>query len=253
MSVLLIGTTLLFVVILVSYGFLGVHTLLRTHAVLGPVSIDIREAVRRLLEVLREGRNWTLIRIVLLYVGLGGLLVALLAREWLGAVVATTTFTLIWWLRVRTVTPPVVLLLGTSTVTAIKRQRDIKRYVSPLRVVSLLDIDVPWDPSLTHEMSLDCFRTTNEDDWWSVIAHLMEISPVIAIDAAAETEGVMREGMHILSTDLVRKCLFLTPPDGFAPILDHLLPTSGIERRDLWIAAYEDAPRAIAEMVAELV
>ena len=53
----------------------------------------------------------------------------------------------------------------------------------------------------------------------------MDITPIIAIDTAAETVGVLREGKYILSTGLVRKCLFLTPPDGAAPILDRLLPT----------------------------
>ena len=132
------------------------------------------------------------------------------------------------------------------------RQRDVKRRVAPLKVVSLLNVDVPWDPDLAKEMSLDCFRTTNAADWWLVVVNLIQYSPVIAIDAAAETAGVMREARHVLGSTLARKYLFLTPPDGFAPVLDHLLPMTQFERRDLRIVSYEEAPRAIAEKVAEL-
>jgi hypothetical protein len=80
----------------------------------------------------------------------------------------------------------------------------------------------------------------------------MELSPIIVIDAASETPGVMREGKHILSSALARKCLFLTPADGYAPILDYLLPTTQYEREHLRIIAYEEAIGAIVGMVAEV-
>ncbi len=188
----------------------------------------------------------------LFYAGVGSLIVATVAREWLGLVVAAAPFVLISWIHVRTTTPPMALILGTSTHSSITRQRAVKRRVSPLRVVSLLEVDMPWDSSLGNEMALDCFRTRNEDDWWLVITQLMEFAPILAIDAAAETAGVLREGRHILDADFTRKCLFLTPLDGSAPILDRLLPMPGVRRQDLRIAHYEDAPRAIALMAAEL-
>ena len=250
--VLWIAATWLLAAIAVNYCFLAAHMSLRTRAVLGPVTHEARQATQRLVEISREGARLVWTRTVLLYAGLGALVVALLAREWLGLFVAATPFALIWWMRVRTTTPPVVLLLGTSTHTTIKRQRALKRRVSPLRVVSLLDVGVPWDPDLAKEMSLDCFRTTNEDDWWVVIVRLIECSPVIVIDAAAETAGVIREGKHLLDSVLARKCLFITPPDDFAPILDRLLPDTKLERRDLRVVSYDEAPRAVAEMVAEL-
>lgn len=57
----------------------------------------------------------------------------------------------------------------------------------------------------------------------------------------------------ILGTEeLARKCLFPTPPDGSAPILDRILPAAGWERRELRVARYEEAPRVIATMIAEL-
>ncbi len=112
-------------------------------------------------------------------------------------------------MHVRTTTVPVALILGTSTHSSIKRQRAIKLRLSPLRVVSLLDVDVAWDTSLASEISLDCSRTKNEKvfvrlqirendgagrDWWLVITRLMEIVPIPAIDAAADTTAVLAKG-----------------------------------------------------------
>jgi hypothetical protein len=118
--------------------------------------------------------------------------------------------------------------------------------------VSLLDVDVTWDTSLSSEMALDCFRTTNDDDWWLVITRLMDITPILAVDATAETSGVLREGRHILGADLAWKCLFLTPADGSAPILDRLLPIPGVQRQNLRMVHNEEAPRAIAAIVLQL-
>ncbi|HYG81322.1 MAG TPA: hypothetical protein VD861_13085, partial [Pyrinomonadaceae bacterium] len=191
-------------------------------------------------------------RVVLLYAGLAALAVAFTAGEWLGLVIAAAPLVLNWWLRIRTTTPPAVLLLGASTHSSIRRQQEVKARVSPLRVVSLLEVDIPWDRGLGPEMALDCFRTSNEDDWWAVITRLLEMAPVIVIDAAAETAGVLREAKHILTTGIERKCLFMTPPDGSAPVLDGLLPAAGPVRQKLRLARYEEAPRVIAAMVAEL-
>lgn len=233
------------------YAVAGSLIWLRARSVLGPASSESRRTLRSLRAVSRQGRSLVWTRLILLYTGLGALLVAVLSGEWLGLVVAAGPFVLVWWMRVRTTTVPAALLLGTSTSTSIRRQREVKRHLSPLRVVSLLDTDVPWDPGFASEMALDCFRTTNEDDWWPVVTGLMDIAPVIAIDAAAETAGVLREAEHILNTEVGRRCLFLTPPDGSAPILDGLLPDAGLERHDLRFARYEEAPGVIAAMVAD--
>lgn len=234
------------------YGVLATHMWLRSRVVLGPLPSEARETLRRLLDVSRQGDNLKLTRITLLYGGIGALVVAIAAREWLAVIVTVAPFVLIAWMNVRTTTAPVVLILGTSTHSSIRRQRAIKHRLSPLRVVSLLDVGVPWDRSLANEMTLDCFRTTNEDNWWLVITRMIEIAPILVIDAAAETTGVLREGRHILGADLWRKCLFLTPPDASAPVLDRLLPMPGVQRRDLRLVRYEEAAHAVAAVVAEL-
>lgn len=234
------------------YGMLAVHMWLRSRSVLGRVSPETEETLRTLLEVSRQKEGLKLVRLVLVYGGLGAFIVVIAAREWLGLLMAASPFALIKWMDIRTNTAPVALILGTSSHSSIRRQRTIKRRLSPLRVISLLDAEVPWDPSLANEMALDSFRTTNEDDWWLVIQRLMEIAPILALDTAAETSGVHQEARHILSTDLCCKCLFLTPPDGPTLILDRLLPGSGLQSHDLMIAWYEEAPRVIAALVVKL-
>lgn len=251
-QVLWLGSAATTSVIAACYGVLAAHLWLRSRSVLGPIRPETRETLHRLLAISQQGNDLTLTRLTLFYGGLGVLVVAVAAREWPGLIVAVAAFVLIWWMDVRTTTPPVVLILGASTHSSIRRQRAIKRRLSPLRVVSLLSVEVPWDTRLANEMRLDCFRTTNEDDWWLVITRLMEITPILAIDTAAETTGVLREGRYIFAADLWRKCLFLSPPDGSAPILDRLLPIPGVQQQDLRIVRYEEAAQASATMAAQL-
>ncbi len=239
-------------VIAAYYGVLATRRWVRSRLVLGPTLPDTRETLRRLLAVSRQGNRLTLTRLTLFYGGLSVLVAAAVAREWPGVIVAVAPFVLIWWIDVRTTTPPVALILGTSTHSSIRRQRAIKYRLSPLRVVSLLDVEVPWDSSLACELGLDSFRTINDEDWWLVIAKLMEVTPILVIDTAAETTGVLREARYILGVDLWRKCLFLTPPDETAPILDRILPMPGVQRQDLRIVRYEQADQTIATLVAQL-
>jgi hypothetical protein len=233
------------------YGVGAIHLWLRSRVLLGPISTEVKKTLRQLLNVSRQGERLKLTRVILLYIGIGAFVVAIAAREWLGLVASVAPFVLIAWMSVRSTTAPVTLILGTSTYSSIRRQHAIMRRLSPFRVVSLLDVDVPWDKPLANKMALDCFRTTNEDDWWLVITKLMEITPILTIDAAAETAGVIRECRHILSTNLWRKCVFLTPPDGSAPILDHLLPMPGVQPRNLQMVCYEEAADVIAAKVAQ--
>ncbi len=235
------------------HGLIAGYIWLRSRAVLGPTSPESRDTLHRLLDISRQGPKLRLIRLVLLYSGIiGSLILAIVAKEWFGLIFAAAPFLIIVWMDVRTKTVPVVLVLGTSNISSVKRQRAIKLRLSPLRVVSLLDVDVPWDTNLSNEMHLDCFRTTNEADWWLTITRLMEIAPILAIDAAAETEGVLKEGQHILGTDLWQKCLFLTPPDGTAPVLDRLLSMEEMKRRGLRIVPYDQATKEITLMVDQL-
>lgn len=251
-KIIWIGLAVTACIISIYYGMITIHIWLRTRFILGKKSREAHEILRKLLKVSRQANRLTLIRLILFYCSIGMLIVSIVTREWMGLIVVITPLVLIKWMDIRTTTVPVVLMLGTSTHSSIKRQREIKAKLAPLRVVSLLDIEVPWDTNLAKEMEYDCFRTTNEDDWWLVITNLMEIAPILAIDTAADTTGVLLEGQHILGSNLRHKCLFLTPPDRSAPVLDHLLPIQGLEQRDLRMECYEKTIHALNKMVAEL-
>jgi hypothetical protein len=130
--------------------------------VLGPTLPETRKILRKLLAISQQGNRQKFIRLTLFYAGLGILVVAVAARVWLGLIVAGTPFILIWWMDIRTATPPIALILGKSTLSYIRFQRSIKDKLSPLRVISLLDVEVIfWDTNLTNEMLFDCYRTTN--------------------------------------------------------------------------------------------
>jgi hypothetical protein len=128
----------------VYYSLLGAHTWLRSRWVLGPLPREAHQTLRRLLDVSRQGNGLRLMRLTLFYGGLGAFVIAIAAREWLGLLVAAAPFVMIAWMEIRTVTAPVALILGTSNHSSIKRQRTVKHRLSPLRVVSLLDVDVPF-------------------------------------------------------------------------------------------------------------
>lgn len=230
-------------IVSLGYGVLAAHMWLRSRLVLGPTSAETRRLLQELVDLSRQGDGLRWTRLVLLYASIGLLLVALASGEWKWLLPAVAPLIMLWWIRVRTTTPPLVLLLGTSTHTSVRRHRDVKRAVSPLRVVSLLDSEIPWDRELAREVALDCYRTTDDDEWWRVLTRLMEIVPIIAIDAAARTPGVLREMDYIRESNLARKCLFLTPPDGSASIVG--------DGGDLRFALYEDAARAIVALTTD--
>jgi hypothetical protein len=224
------------------YGALALNMWLRSRLMLGPVPAETRGVMRQLLSVSRQAESLEWSRLVALYAGIGMLLAAVVSRNALYLLPAAAALILLWWIRIRTTTPPFVLLLGTSTPTSVRRHRDVKRALSPLRVVSLLDSDIPWERELAREVALDCYRTTLDDDWWAVVTQLIGIAPMVALDAAVTTDGVRREWAYIVQSGWTGKCLGLTPPDGAAPLFGD---AAGVR-----CVRYEDAARGIAEFAS---
>ncbi len=210
-----------------------------------------REKMLRLRQVSAEGDRLAFTRLMLLYIGAAVLVVALLARMFLGVIVAVMPFALVWWLQVRTTTPPVALLLGSSNVIGVQRQREAKRRLSPLRVVSMLNVHIPWDKALTLDVQLDCFRTSNDEDWLIAVHDLMKLTPFLCLDARAPTPPVLLEARRILDGDLWKRCLFITAGDGSLPVVEAILPKGEIIKRNLRVAYGEDAAAVLESMVVE--
>jgi len=107
----------------------------------------------------------------------------------------------------------VVLFLSTSDAWSIEVHRQAKRLVSPVRVVTLLDLGNSPSSDTADELLLDCLRTGNDDDWWKVITILIDLAPLVVINADSESPGVVREALHLISRDITYKTVFLTKGD----------------------------------------
>lgn len=196
------------------YGCLGFHQWHESRRILQYISSSERQVMSVLCRI--SGANPVVYssKALMLIVGTLGLTAALLMGEprWLGVVLMILG--LRWWLWVRITTPPFVLFLSTSDAQSIGVHRQIKRLISPLRVVTLLDLENSPSSKTTNELLLDCLRTGNDDDWWKVITILIELAPLIVINADTESPGVVREALHLISEDVTFKTVFLTSSDG---------------------------------------
>ena len=54
------------------------------------------------------------------------------------------------------------------------------------------------DAGRLSELELDCFRTNNDNDWWTVIMMLMGTAPLLVVDGTAKTPGLVRERDYLL-------------------------------------------------------
>lgn len=192
------------------YGCLGLHQWRESGRILKKVSSSERHAMSVLCRISESNRVVYGSQPLTLSLGIIGLLAALLLKEprCLGLVVMVVG--LRWWLWVRTTTPPFVLFLSTSDPWSIEVHRQTKRLVSPLRVITLLDLGNSPSSDTANELLLDCLRTGNDDDWWKVITILIELTPLVVINADTESPGVVREALHLISEDITFKTVFLT-------------------------------------------
>jgi hypothetical protein len=60
------------------------------------------------------------------------------------------------------------------------------------------------------DLSLDCLRTVNTDDWWLAIKKLMDMAILVVFNADTESSGTVREAKQALKQNYTYKTLFLT-------------------------------------------
>jgi hypothetical protein len=195
------------------YGCIGLYQWRESTRILKGISSQDRKAMSVLCRISEANRVVYGSQPLTFTLGVIGLLAALLLKEprWLGAAVMAVG--LRWWLWVRTTTPPFVLFLSTSDPRSIEVHRQTKHLVSPLRVVTLLDLGNSPSSKVANELLMDCLRTGNDDDWWRVITILIELTPLVVVNADAESPGVIRETMHLISKGFTFKTVFLTIGD----------------------------------------
>lgn len=202
------------------YGCIGLRHWSESRRILKKVSSSDRHAMSVLCRISEANRVVSGSRPLTLILGLIGLFAALLLKEprWLGFVIMVAG--LRWWLWVRITTPPFVLFLSTSDPRSIEIHRQTKLLVSPLHVVTLLDLGNSPSSQVASGLRLDCLRTGNDDDWWKVITILIEMAPLIVINADTSSPGVVREALHLIAEDITFKTVFLTRAD--ARLLDQV-------------------------------
>jgi hypothetical protein len=216
------------------YACLGLNIWSESKRILTSFSSSERKILSVLCRISEANRVVYGSKPLILIPGIIGLFTAILMNEPRWAGLFFLALSLWWWLWVRSTTPPLVLFLSTSDFRSIEQHRQIKRLISPLRVVTLLDLSNSPSSSLTNELRLDCLRTGNDDDWWKVITVLIKITPLIVINADTESPGVVREALHLIAEDITFKTVFLT--NGYAPLL-HLEPELAASASGCFIAS----------------
>ena len=91
----------------------------------------------------------------------------------------------------------------------------------------MLDVGINTDADTAGSLNLDCLRTEEDDDWWKVIVLLIELAPIVVINADAENPGVIREATHLVSEDITYKTIFLSNRD--APLLRQISDAIAVE------------------------
>lgn len=195
------------------FGCLGLLQWSESRRVFESISASDRHVMTALCRVSEANRIVYSSKAIMLFVATIGLMASLLLNEprWIGFVIMVVGIR--WWLWVRISTPPFILFLSSSDTQSVEMHWHTKRLVSPLRVVTLLDLVNSPTSGVSDELLLDCLRTGNDDDWWKVITILIELAPLVVINADTESPGVVKEALHLISEDITYKTVFLTHGD----------------------------------------
>lgn len=119
--------------------------------------------------------------------------------------------------------PPFVLFLSASTTMQLTVQQKLVGAMMPLQVYCLLDCDQAISPGMAREAGLTSLRAPVHEHWRDVVAELMDIAPVVVLDARFPTPAVLEEARHILNTNVAFKSFFIVGDDGERPVLDAIL------------------------------
>jgi len=231
-----------------------IYIIYKVRTALGQISKNEREVMKKLIRVSHIYIWHNQHQIFFLYFGISAFLIFLLTTRIIWILLTILVILEIWRVRVRTITPPLIILLGKSTNTTLMRQIDLKKLIKPLRVVSLLNTNIPWNQTPNNELFFDCYRTTNDEDWWIVVTQLIKMTSIIIIDTNVDSKLVEREAKYILSNiNFLQKCVFLSPPDGSTKVLDNILPKIRIQKSSLNIVEYDNIEQEVTQMLKEAI
>jgi hypothetical protein len=117
-----------------------------------------------------------------------------------------------------------VLFLTTSRAQQFALEEKLFKAVSPLSVVTLLDMR--YSESHTSgeaRQSFNNYRAVDEATWEDVVYELADLSPIIVLDTRTVTSPMLMEARRVLDPNLAYKTFFLIGENGERPVLDVVL------------------------------
>lgn len=116
--------------------------------------------------------------------------------------------------------PPYMLMLGASSEATGMSLSRLSNAAFPYRIVALLDRVRTGRHLSSFSWLTDDLRTVDERDWRSLVDRLVDVVPVIVLDARTDRPVVVQEAESLLHRpERLRRSTFVITADGTAPAL----------------------------------
>src|SRR5258706_1836846 len=211
-------------------------------------------AIRRCSRMLRLSLRASPIRELSLALLLPLIAIPLIIRHWAGRwyiealplnalmLIAVLCFTLF-------LVPPTALVFSSSTDRQLRWALALKRSTGGRRVVSLLDtgymaarpsISDVWSIMTRRSTSLtDVLRVSDTNDWRAGVRELIELTPIVVVDARVCTQALLFEASAMLTPEYAHKAIFVSEDDGACPVLERLMDEGRVSPDSLAIIVNE--------------
>lgn len=137
--------------------------------------------------------------------------------------------------------PPTVLVLSSSTDRQVRWALTLKKFTGGRRVVSLLDtgymaveprVGDLWSVTLKRSATLtDVLRTSGAEGWEAGVEELIDLSPIVVVDARVCTRALLFEASAALAPRNAHKALFVSEDGGGCPLFEGLLAEGRVDPR----------------------
>jgi hypothetical protein len=137
--------------------------------------------------------------------------------------------------------PPTVLVLSSSTDRQVRWALTLKKFTGGRRVISLLDIGYMaveprvsdlWSVTIKKSATLtDILRTSGAKGWEAGVEELIDLSPIVVVDARVCTRALLFEASAALAPRNAHKALFVSEDDGGCPLFEGLLAEGAVNPR----------------------
>ncbi len=161
-------------------------------------------------------RMFIFMTVVSILATLGGSMIGV--KYTIGGLVVLWSHTLCW--LPSEAIPPTVLFLSNSHKEKIDLHFKLKVHLSPLRVISLLDMAESDTKHMVIRYSI--FRTQDTNQWKDSVMRLSFFTPIIVFDARNPSPSLCEEALFLLQSGQAKKLLIITNEEGKASVLDQI-------------------------------